>query len=603
MPASDSFVARFLAHVQESPGHAAIGFHHGPRPDDRVDALTYGELDRAARAVAARLLEFAGPGDRALLQFPAGPEFVPAFLGCLYAGVVAVPAPLFAGQGNQLDRADGIAADAGVAAVLTDAANEAAVSGWLAEAGLGEPGLADAGMGGPPTLAVSLDDRGDRAVALPAPDALAFLQYTSGSTSDPRGVMVSHGNLVHNIQHMGDTLDWGPRIPFCSWLPTFHDMGLVIGLLSPLMYGGSLAMMSPTGFVRRPLSWLRLLSDLGAQVSAAPNFAFDLCARHVTDEQLATLDLSNWRCAVNGSEPVSAATFARFTERFAPAGFRAEHFCPSYGLAEGTVYVSGSPIGRAPAVRRVDGRALERNRLEPPAGDAGDRTLVGCGRSADMEVQIVDPDTRERLPAGRIGEIWVRGTSVAGGYWHRPDETARVFGAVTADGEAGYLRTGDLGALERGERDDELFVTGRIKDLIIINGRNLYPHDLERESQAADPLLDTRLAVAFPVAAPEERVVLLQELAASRLPAAELAALVSAIKTALNREFGVRVSNVVLVRRGTIRKTTSGKLRRRAMRDLFLAGEIDPLYEDLDRGVRTLRERSALDAARALAGE
>ncbi|MFB4313836.1 fatty acyl-AMP ligase [Actinomadura sp. 21ATH] len=603
MPASDSLVARFFTHVREDPGRPAIAFHHGSGGGGRVDSLTYGELDRAARSVAARLLDVACPGDRVLLQFPAGPEFVPAFLGCLYAGMAAVPAPLFAGRGNQLDRADGIAADAGVAAVLTAEADRAAVEGWLAEASLGDVALAEAGLGEIPTLAVSADERSDAETAPPEPDALAFLQYTSGSTTAPRGVMVDHRNLVHNIRHMGDTLGWRERMPFCSWLPTFHDMGLVIGLLAPLMYGGSLTMMSPTGFVRRPLGWLRLISEHRAEVSAAPNFAFDLCSRHVTDEQLATLDLSSWRCAINGSEPVSAATAARFTARFAAAGFRPESFCPSYGLAEGTVYVSGSPIGRAPAIRTVNGRALEKNRLEPPAGEPADRTLVGCGRSADMEVLIADPDTRERLPAGHVGEIWVRGTSVAGGYWRNPEETGRVFGAVTADGAGGWLRTGDLGAFGEEDGGEELFVTGRIKDLIIVAGRNLYPHDLERVSQSASPLVENRLAAAFSVQVPEERVVVLQELAASRLGREELAALARTLRTELSARLGIRATNVALVRRGTIRKTTSGKIRRRAMRELFLSGEIDPVYEDLDREVRTLRDRSAMDAARTTGGE
>ncbi|MET7477726.1 fatty acyl-AMP ligase, partial [Streptomyces sp. NPDC005648] len=582
MTRQETFTERVLARAAERGPAEAFAFVRA----DGVDRITYAELDLRARGIASWLQDRGLTGRQVLLLYPSDLSFVTAFAGCLYAGAVAVPAPLPSGRERHLERLARIAADAGVGAVLT--------TGRQAEELRSGPA---GGLARVPCLATDASDTGDpgqwREPGL-RPDDLAFLQYTSGSTSAPKGVMVSHRNLMANEAAIARSLGATPGSRFGSWLPLYHDMGLIGHVLQPLWQGARAALMDPAEFLRRPVGWLEMIGDHGVTIGAAPNFAYDMCVRRVRDADLARLDLSGWESACNGAEPVRADTIEAFTRRFAPAGFRPEAFFPCYGMAETTLLVSGTPRGGPPATRAVDPAALETGELTAPRPGTPARTLVSSGvvRAEDFEVQIVDPDTARAVPPGRVGEIWLRGPSVADGYWARPDATAETFGARLADETegaqrppaGGWLRTGDLGALA----DGQLYVTGRLKEMILVNGRNIYPHDVESAARSAHPALGTGAAFAVRSAdGRRERLVLVQETAGLDAGDGEGAReLVERVQDAVTAEFGVPAGNVLLVPAGTVRRTTSGKIQRTLMRRLFLSAALTPLY-----AVVGLRER------------
>jgi amino acid adenylation domain-containing protein len=506
--------------------------------------LTWGELDRRARAVAAVLRESLRPGDRALLLYPPGLDFVAAFFGCLYAGVVAVPAYPPRPHDRAQARLRAIARDAGPQAALTTegilpalaVVPELGAARWIAT-----EGLQDGGLGEP------ADFEG------PEPESVAFLQYTSGSTAEPKGVMVTHANLLHNEAMIGEAFRQGPGSVVVGWLPLYHDMGLIGNVLQPLHAGGRCVLMSPVAFLQRPRRWLEAVSRYGGTTSGGPNFAYDLCVRRIPPEQRAGLDLRSWRLAFNGAEPVRAETMARFAEAFAPCGFDPAAFYPCYGLAEATLFVSGGTAGTPPRVE--NGK------------------LVSCGHAwGGQRIAIADPETGAALPPGIEGEVWVAGPSVAAGYWRNPEATERDFRARLASGEGPFLRTGDLGALV----DGELFVTGRLKDLIILRGRNLYPQDVERTAEAADPDLRPGGSAAFAVEQDgEERLVIVAEV--ERRRRGDLQGLAEAVRQAVAEEHEAQAAEVVLVRPGGVPKTSSGKVRRSACRDAWRAGELPVL--------------------------
>jgi amino acid adenylation domain-containing protein len=539
--------------------------------------LTYAELDRRARAVAAFLQREGGAGERALLLFPPGLDFVVSFLGCLYAGTVAVPA--YPPRANRPDsRLQAIARDARprfalATPALRDRADaftaknpELAEVRWIATEEITEidPDLAAAWEPGPELTS----------------DGLAFLQYTSGSTATPKGVAVRHGNLVHNERMIQEAFGQSEESVIVGWLPLYHDMGLIGNVLQPLYVGATCVLMAPVAFLQRPVRWLRAISRYRATTSGGPNFAYELCARKVTPEERRELDLSSWRVAYNGAEPVRAETLERFAEAFAECGFRRESFYPCYGLAEATLFVSGAERGVAPHVLAVDAEALERNRAEAARAGAPSRSLVSCGSPwLGQQIAIVEPESRHLLGEGEVGEVWISGPSVAGGYWERPEESARTFGARLAGGEVGetFLRTGDLGFLAGGQ----LYLTGRAKDLIIVRGRNLYPQDLELTAERSHADLRPGCGAAFAVEVDgEERLVLAQEVERdaekrwAKRPgtAAEVA---EAVRRAVATEHEVAVHAVVLLRAGSVPKTSSGKIRRQSCRADFLAGHLE----------------------------
>ena len=573
-----SFVGALRLRAAQAPGRTAVRCVSGPTEEN----LSYGELDHGARAAAQWLGRRTAPGERVLVSCGPGSGFVRAFLACLYLGAVPVPVPLPGGFGRQESRIGAIAADTGARLVLTDEAGLPAVTRWLESGRTGPPELSAASV----ETAELTGDAGAWTEHPVEPGTLCFLQYTSGSTSDPKGVMVPHGALVHNLRLMSESHGWHGGMTWCSWLPAYHDMGLIAMMLAPLHLGGTAVLMPPTDFLKHPVSWLRLIDRYGAQVSCAPNFAYDLCARHLTDEQTAGLDLSRWTYACNGAEPVDAATLARFAERFAGTGFSARSLLPGYGLAEATLYVAGTPADEPPTILRADPAALARDEVAEAGPGAAVRELASSGVVRGLDVRVVDATTGTELPEGSVGEIWVRGGSVALGYWNRPAETERTFRATTADGAGPFLRTGDLGALRSGQ----LYVTGRLKEMIIVHGRNLYPHDIERELRDLDAAFAELPAAVFasrPGAGAAEQIVAVQEVRGRGREAGELAALARAARAGLARRLGVRVGGVVLVRPGRISRTTSGKIRRTRMRTLFESGEPAPLHEELSAELRT----------------
>ena len=549
------FVRRLRLTATTAEGRG-IRFHRSPT--DFTEA-TYAQLDADARARAVELTHAGlAPGDVAILAFEPGLPFVRALLACLYAGVAAAPVPITAMRNADAvrQRLLAILQDAGAKAVLTE-------TGALDGLGLaGETSIADAVV--IPVDGPSSTSPDDWTIPDIDESALAILQYTSGSTGLPKGVMVSHGNLYANQHAIGGVVGMTADSVAVGWLPHYHDMGLIGQILQPIFAGASLHMTSPSQFLRRPVLWLRLISEHRATHTVGPDFAFALCSRLVTDDQLAELDLSSLETVITGAEPVRIDTLDAFTARFAPAGFRGEAFVPAFGMAETTLLITAHRDSAPPRAITVSAEALERDEIAPANDGERSAQLVPCGApGAGMEIAIVDPAEAVELRDGRIGEIWVRGTSVTQGYWHRPEQTAEDFGATLAGvPDEVYLRTGDLGAMI----DGELVITGRLKDLIIVRGRNIYPQDLEHSAAA---LLGTGcLSAAFerPGAAPEVGIVAEVEPATT---AEELDALTAALRARVGGEFTLPALGVALIRKGTLPRTTSGKVQRALTRRLL----------------------------------
>ncbi|HEY5834904.1 beta-ketoacyl synthase N-terminal-like domain-containing protein, partial [Streptomyces sp.] len=570
---SESLVDHFRAVFGESPEQQIFRFLVDGEGEPH--GMTNAVFDLRARTIAAALRERFPAGERALIMCPAGLDYVTSFFACLYAGLIAVPVypPDPAFLMRTLPRLIGVIEDAQPAVILAPSGTVALADRFAEHA----PALRDLAW-----LAVDdLDTAAADGWREPGTgrDDLAFLQYTSGSTGRPKGVMVSHGNLMHNIGSISRQLYRGdPDQHMVTWLPPFHDMGLIFGLLTPAHDGFPVTFMSPFSFLKRPLRWLRAISDTGATTSTAPNFAYDLAVAKVTEQDRQTLDLSNWRIAVNGAEPIRMQTLERFSRAFAECGFRHSAHAPSYGLAEGTLMVSTSDLAAEPGADLVHRDLRAEGLLTGAAEDAGPReavrTVLSCGVSpSDQRVVAVDPQTRAALPDGRVGELWVAGPSVAHGYWRRPEATEETFQAHLDTREGPFLRTGDLGFTD----GDQIYVTGRIKDVIIVAGRNHYPHDIERTVENVDPRLrrDCGVAGAREIDG-EERLVVVQEYRGSRSPE-ERARVIAAIRAEIAREHGLQAYVVALARAGTVPKTSSGKLQRAACLDALLAGTMEPL--------------------------
>jgi acyl transferase domain-containing protein/acyl-CoA synthetase (AMP-forming)/AMP-acid ligase II/acyl carrier protein len=509
--------------------------------------LTFGELDRRARALAVRLVSVAIPGDRVLLLCPAGLDYITAFFGTLYAGMIAVTAFEIddARRAGGAERVRLIARDAGASVAITSGALDHGFD--VPTIRCGEVDLRDADLWREPAI---------------TPATLALLQYTSGSTSAPRGVMLTHGNMLANAEIQRRSWRTSPHSVCVSWLPLYHDLGVLTCLLQPIYVGFAAVLMPPHAFLQRPARWLEAITRYRGTFAGGPNFAFELCARKVGEGELVALELSSWDVAFNGAEPVRASTIERFARRFARCGFRRDAMYPCYGLAEAN-FVSGATARGAPIVRGFDATALARGEARTP----GTHELVGCGVAA-QQLQIVDPDRAIARERGVVGEIWVRGPSVGVGYWQRADDAATAFGARIG-GEDAWFRTGDLGFLDA---DGELFVTGRRKDLIIVRGANHYPQDIELTVERAHDSVRPGCGAAFSIERDDrEVVVVVQEVSAT---GTDLAGVITAIRARVATQHGLEVGAVALVRAGTIPKTTSGKLQRSATRDAFLANQL-----------------------------
>lgn len=534
--------------------------------------LSCGELDQRARAIGASLQTAGAKGERVLLLYPPGLEYIAAFFGCLYAGAIAVP--VYPPRLNQnLVRLESIIEDAQPALTLTTAVSLSRSSNQFEKT---------------PTLQKlrylvtdTLDDGAADQWQDPnvTGDDLAFLQYTSGSTSEPKGVMVSHANILHNAQMMKQACSHPENVVFINWLPLYHDMGLIGNVLQSLFFGARCVIMSPAAFLQKPFRWLDAISRYRAHTSGGPNFAYDLCVRRISAAERASLDLSSWKVAFNGAEPVGSDTLDRFTKTFAECGFRRETFFPCYGLAEATLFVSGAAKESVPAVKAVRSDALKQNRVVAHRdGEPNSQLLVSCGQTLPQnKIVITNPDTLVPCTPDQIGEIWLSGPSVARGYWNQPEENERSFNAYHADtGDGPYLRTGDLGFIDEGE----LFIAGRLKDLIIIRGLNHHPHDIEQTVERCAPGLRSGCGAAFSVdVAGEEQVVVINELT-PRYKNLDLAAIVAGIREAVALEHDLQVYSVALIAAGSIPKTSSGKIRRRACREAFINGSLEVIELD-----------------------
>lgn len=566
--------------AQTQPGDTAYTF----LVNDAVEEsrLTYAELDRRARQVGAWLQELGAARERVLLLYPPGLDYVAAFFGCLYAGAVAVPAypPRF---NQNLLRLQAIVGDAQAKFALTTAqilsrmeaffpqAEDLRALEWLA------------------TDATDESAAGDWQNPCNTGESLAFLQYTSGSTSAPKGVMVSHGNLLYNSAYINHGFRHTAESVSVTWLPAFHDMGLIDGIIQPIYSGFPCYLMSPMTFLQRPLRWLQAISRYRATHSGGPNFAYDLCVRKITPQQRETLDLSSWDVAYNGAETVRKETLERFTEAFAPCGFRWNSFYPAYGLAEATLKVTGGVRASAPVLCMVEAATLESSRIVE--ADAQEtvitRTLVGCGQpSFGTNIAIVNPDTLASSASDEVGEIWVASESVAQGYWNREAQTEQTFKAYIAEsGEGPFLRTGDLGFM----KDGELFVAGRLKDLIIIGGRNHYPQDIEQTVEQSHAALRAGCVAACSINGDgEEQLLIVAEVNHRQLRASadsstdteqsspiDFQPVIRAIRRAVSEQHDLLVSVVSLIKIGSIPKTSSGKIQRHACRAGFSNGTLD----------------------------
>lgn len=538
-----------------------------------ADTLSYQELERLARAIAAQLQSYNAIGQRALLLYPPGLEFIAAFFGCLLAGVVAVP--VYPPRANQsISRLLAIAKDAEATFALTTTSVFANSQHWLAQTSdLAQlHWLTTDGIN--PNIASSWQK------PIIHPDTLALLQYTSGSTGTPKGVMVSHSNLLSNCADLDLGWKHTAESTIVTWLPTFHDMGLIYGVIEPLYKGCSCYMMPPVAFLYKPARWLQAISTYKGTHTGAPNFAYDLCVRKITPEQKANLNLSSWRMALNGAEPVRADVLQRFAETFKPCGFDLTAFCPGYGLAEATLKVAAVRQQDSPVFLKVDADALAQNWVVEATPDQENiQTLVGCGYSEiDTQIAIADPETFTQCRDSEVGEIWVSGSTVAQGYWKNPEQTKQIFQAtLKGDTSRHFLRTGDLGFI----KDGELFVTGRLKDIIIIQGRNHYPQDIELTVEKSHPALRPGCGATFAVEFKgEQQLVVVQEVERSYLRRLNIDEVVGNIRQAVSVEHEIRVHTVVLVKTGTIPKTSSGKIQRQTCRQKFLTHTLDLLIPE-----------------------
>ncbi|MEZ4449167.1 MAG: amino acid adenylation domain-containing protein [Nannocystaceae bacterium] len=609
-PSAGDLVALLEARARQWPDKVIYRFLESGESTGPITRETYGGLRRLAVRIAARLAAAAAPGDRALLIYPPGLDFVRAFFGCLYAGVVAVPAypPEPGGLARTLARLRAVIDDAGASLVLTTAALARAARGPAAEAGLAELRWIvtdDLGGGSGEGSEERSEERSEEGSEegseeapegaplapprIPGGDAIAFIQYTSGSTGRPKGVVVRHSNLLHNTGLIADGFELTPASVCVSWLPLFHDMGLIGPVLTTLRAGGECVLMSPLAFLQRPIRWMQAVSRFRAQWTGGPNFAFDLCARKASDAEVAALDLRGLTSLFNGAEPVRVPTLEGFVDRFAAAGLRRDALQPTYGLAEATLMVTLTRP-RAGARWRAFG------------GDPA--ALVACGVGpVDQQIEIVDPESRRALPDGEVGELWVAGPSVAAGYWRRPEESAAIFGARIAGSEGGpYLRTGDLAIRWEGE----LYLRGRLKDVILLHGKNLHPHDVEVVVEAAHPGIRPGCSAAIGVDAEgEERLIVVAEVKPEGIEA--LRRIAGDVRAAVAVELGIEVHGVALLPPRTIPKTSSGKIRRRACAKGWVEGTLGALCElrgaELleDAGVRA-RERPADAGAPVLGG-
>ena len=548
-------------------------------------SLTYGQLEQRAKAIAIYLQSVSSPQDRVLLLYPPGLDYIEAFFGCLYAGVIAIPA--YPPRPNRsLNRIQNILKDAQANLALTTHSILNSLESQLERT----PELKSLHW-------ITTDNiHGNLAQDWHRPnlsnDTVAFLQYTSGSTAEPKGVKIAYQNLLHNLESIHRCFRHSTQSKGVIWLPPYHDMGLIGGILQPLYGDFPVTLMSPLMFLQNPLRWLRAISNYQATTSGGPNFAYDLCVRKFRTEQATGLDLSNWEVAFDGAEPINYETLEKFATTFAAYGFRYSAFYPCYGMAEATLIISGGSKNAAVVTKTVQGKALSHNKIAIANPlDQNSRTLVSCGGSLiDQKIAIANPETLVACQSSEIGEIWVSGCSIAGGYWNQPQETEHTFNAYLSNTKEGpFLRTGDLGFLENGE----LFVTGRLKDMIIIKGRNHYPQDIERTVEESNSFIRPSCVASFSVDIQgEEKLIVLAEVERrywsnnrstlksngnSTSENMNVQELIHSIRREVSKHHDLQVHSTLLLKPGSLPKTSSGKIQRHVCRAEFLANTLDGL--------------------------
>jgi acyl-CoA synthetase (AMP-forming)/AMP-acid ligase II len=559
--------------------------------------LTYGELDRQARAIGALLQKYGAKGERALLLYPQGLEVIAAFCGCLYAGVIAIPVPPpESGRLKRtLPRLRAIVKDARASLTLTTAE----ILGLIENVREEFPEFDNMRWIDTATVPGELADNWEDPQI--DKDALAYLQYTSGSTSTPKGVMLSHFNLMHHAKYLQQACGYDEQSITKTWMPYFHDYGLVEGMMVPLYNGTPCYIMSPFAFIKRPIQWLRNITKYRVTHSQAPNFAYDLCIRRVKPQEIVELDLSSWQAAGNAAEPINPKVMERFVEVFSPCGFNWTSFAPAYGLAENTLLASTKPKGTMPVIAHLKASALEQDKIVDANTNDGDniRAIAGCGRVVcNTKIAIVHPDSLTQCAPDEVGEVWIADPSVSQGYWERVEETERTFKAyIKNTGEGPFLRTGDLGFI----KDGELFINGRIKDLIIIRGTNHYPQDLEWTVQHLDSSLRPDYGAAFSIeVAGEERLVIVQEVE-RRQENLDTDKLIADIRQEIAEQHEIQVYAIVLAKSGNILKTASGKIQRRACKTNFLEGNLTMVADWCENPQMTSKFQSLKNEVESLA--
>ncbi|MEL6440025.1 MAG: fatty acyl-AMP ligase [Cyanobacteria bacterium J06621_8] len=569
--------------AQEAPHQTIYNFLMDGETEEI--SLNYKQLELKAQAIAAYLQSICQPQDRVLLLFPAGLDYITAFFGCLYAGVIAIPA--YPPRPNRsLSRIQNILENAQTDLALTDSETLQSLQRQL----LASPELKNLRWISTDTL----DHNWSQSWRQPnlQDNDIAFLQYTSGSTAEPKGVKIAYGNLLHNLEAIHRCFRHSEQSRGVIWLPPYHDMGLIGGVLQPLFGNFSVTLMSPLMFLQNPLRWLRAISRYQATTSGGPNFAYDLCVRKFKPEQLQGLDLSSWRVAFNGAEPINHETLEKFTQTFAPYGFDDSAFYPCYGMAEATLIISGGSQPTSVVTKTVQGKALEQNIIiGADVDESYSRTLVSCGRSLrDQKIAIANPETLVQCQPGEVGEIWVSGASIAQGYWRQPNITEATFNAYFQDTQEGpFLRTGDLGFIDQGE----LFFTGRLKDMIVIKGRNHYPQDIEKTVEETNPWIRPSCVASFALDIQgEEKLIVLAEVerrywtsnrsgaksnGKSPQDIISVKDLTQLIRKEIAKNHDLQVFSTLLLKPGSLPKTSSGKIQRHASRLEYLANNLEGL--------------------------
>ena len=549
-------------------------------------SLTYGQLEQKARAIAAYLQSVCSPQDRVLLLFPAGLDYITAFFGCLYAGTIAIPA--YPPRPNRsLNRIHNILNNAQTDLALTNSETLQGLERQL------ESTRELQNLRWITTDSIDDNISADWQKPSVTTEDIAFLQYTSGSTAEPKGVRIAYKNLLHNLEAIHNCFRHCPQSKGVIWLPPYHDMGLIGGVLQPLYGDFPVTLMSPLMFLQNPLRWLKAISRHGATTSGGPNFAYDLCVRKFKPEQLRGLDLSTWKVAFNGAEPINHETLTKFSEIFTPYGFDYNAFYPCYGMAEATLIISGGSKDTAVVTKTVRGKALEQNKIAiAEANEPHPHTLVSCGQSLkDQKLAIANPETMVSCASGEVGEIWVSGASIARGYWQQPEITAATFGAYLKDtGEGPYLRTGDLGFIDAGE----LFFTGRLKDMIVIKGRNHYPQDIEKTVEETSSWIRPSCVASFSIEIQgEEKLIIMAEVerrywssnrtkakSNGKVATTEIVTvkdLTQSIRREIAKNHDLQVYTTLLLKPGSLPKTSSGKIQRHACRTDFLTNTVESL--------------------------